>query len=64
MLENEHGRTHDFVVLSRTMEMLNFQGMEVDRAFKPFIDQYVALWKEMHFETLEVFNDTRPTFRS
>jgi len=64
MLEDEHGHTHDFIVLSRTMEMLDFHGMEVDRAFKPFIDQYVGLWKEMHLESLEVFNDTRPTFRS
>jgi GNAT superfamily N-acetyltransferase len=55
MQEDEHGRTHDFVVLSRTMEMLDFQGMEVDEAFKPFIDQYVALWKEMHLETLEIY---------
>ena len=64
MLEDKNGKTHDFVVLSRTMEMLDFQGMEVDRAFKPYIDQYVSLWKEMHLETLEVFNDSRPNFRS
>jgi ribosomal protein S18 acetylase RimI-like enzyme len=56
MLEDERGATHDFVVLSRTLEMLDFRGMEVDRAFKPYIDQYVALWKAHHLESLEVFS--------
>jgi hypothetical protein len=56
MLEDESGATQDFVVLSRTMEMLDFRGMEVDRAFKPYIDQYVTLWKERHLEALEVFS--------
>lgn len=47
----------DFVVMSRTMEPLNFRGMSIDRRFKPYVDQYVKLWQQMHLNTLEVFND-------
>ncbi|MGE0171270.1 MAG: GNAT family N-acetyltransferase [Oligoflexales bacterium] len=45
----------DFVVMSHTMQPLNFAGMSVDSSFKPFIDQYVALWKQRHLDVLEVF---------
>jgi GNAT superfamily N-acetyltransferase len=51
------GHTHDYVVLTRTMEPLNFRGMSIDQTFKPYIDQYVSLWKKMNLDTLEVFND-------
>jgi GNAT superfamily N-acetyltransferase len=51
------GRTYDFVVMTRTMEPLNFRGMQIEQAFKPYIDQYVNLWKSMYLETLEVFRD-------
>lgn len=52
-----NGRTHDFVVMTRSMEPLNFRGMRIEQTFKPYIDQYVTLWKSMYLETLEVFND-------
>jgi hypothetical protein len=62
MCEDEQGKLQDFVILSRTMEMLDFKGMQVDRSFKPFIDQYVGLWKQMHLETLEIYHESQPTF--
>ena len=56
MLEID-GKMYDFVVMSRTMEPLNFKGMKIERAFKPYLEQYVNLWKQMHLDSLEVFND-------
>jgi GNAT superfamily N-acetyltransferase len=49
-----NGELEDFVLLSRTAEPLNFRGMAVDHRLKPYIDQFVRLWSQMHFETLEV----------
>lgn len=57
-----NGRLYDYVVMSRTMIPLNFRGMDIVRVFKPYIDQYVELWKQMHIETLEVFNDYESSF--
>jgi GNAT superfamily N-acetyltransferase len=57
MLKNEKGIPTDFVVMSRTVEPLNFRGIRVASSFKPYMDQYVELWKQMHLDTLEVFND-------
>jgi hypothetical protein len=37
------------------MAPLDFKGMEIDRSFKPFVDQYVELWKEMHLNVIKVF---------
>jgi GNAT superfamily N-acetyltransferase len=56
-MQEREGRLHDFVLLSRTMEPLNFHGMEIERSFKPYVDQYVELWKQTHIEALEVFQD-------
>lgn len=50
-------RTYDYVMMTHTMEPLDFRGMAIEQAFKPYVDQYVALWKQMHLDTLEVFND-------
>ena len=44
----------DYVVMSRTMEPLNFRGMAVVAPFKPFIDQYVEAWKQVNLDTIEV----------
>ena len=57
MMTDENGVSRDFVVMSRTVEPLNFRGMRVESSFKPYMDQYVELWKQMHLDTLEVFND-------
>ena len=55
------GRAHDFVIMTRTMEPLDFRGMAVEQRFKPFIDQYVDLWKRMHLDTLQIFNVPAPS---
>jgi GNAT superfamily N-acetyltransferase len=56
-MEERDGKLHDFILLSRTMEPLNFSGMAIDSAFKPYVDQYVELWKQMLLETIEVFHE-------
>ena len=53
------GRMQDFVLMSRTLEPLNFHGMSVATSFKPYVDQYLDLWKDMHLNTLEIFNEYR-----
>ena len=49
-----HGKFEDYIVLSRTMEPLNFRGMSVISQFKPFIDQYVDTWKQINLDSIEV----------
>jgi GNAT superfamily N-acetyltransferase len=44
----------DYIIMSRTMEPLNFRGMAVIAPFKPFIDQYVDAWKQVNLDTIEV----------
>lgn len=44
----------DYIVMSRTMEPLNFRGMAVIAPFKPFIDQYVDAWRQVNLDTIEV----------
>ncbi len=40
------------------MEPLNFRGMAVERQFKPYIDQYVTMWKAAHLDKqLRCFDD-------
>jgi hypothetical protein len=48
------GKFEDYIVLSRTMEPLNFRGMSVISQFKPFIDLYVDTWKQVNLDTIEV----------
>lgn len=45
----------DYIVMSRSMEPLDFRGMAIDSSFKPYVDQYVDLWKKMYLDTLEIF---------
>lgn len=49
----------DYVVLSRTMEPLNFRGMAIISPFKPFIDQYVESWRQVNLDTIEVVYDSK-----
>lgn len=53
MREN-NGVLEDYIVLSRTMEPLNFRGMAVISQFKPFVDQYVDMWKQVNLDSIEV----------
>lgn len=56
MLEYK-GQFMDLVLLSRSMEPLNFRGIQIEKSFKPYIDQYIQLWKKMHLEVLGVFSE-------
>lgn len=56
-MREKDGKMYDYVIMTRTSEPLDFHGMQVDKAFKPYVDQYVFLWKQMHLESLEVFGD-------
>jgi GNAT superfamily N-acetyltransferase len=53
------GALEDYVVLSRTMEPLNFRGMAIVSPFKPYIDQYVDAWKKVNLDTIEVIYDSK-----
>ncbi len=53
-MRERNGVYEDYIVLSRTMEPLNFRGMAVIEQFKPFIDQYVDTWKKVNLESIEV----------
>ncbi len=44
----------DLVLMSRTMEPLNFREIQVESSFKPYIDQYVSLWKQMSLESVDL----------
>lgn len=48
------GVCKDYIVMSRTMEPLNFRGMAVISHFKPFIDLYVDTWKQVNLDSIEV----------
>ncbi len=55
----QNGDDHeDYIVMSRSMEPLNFKGMAIIPQFKPYIDQYIDLWKQMNLETLEIIGVT------
>ena len=44
----------DYVVMSRTMEPLNFRGMAIIAPFKPYVDLYVESWKKINLDSIEV----------
>ena len=49
----------DFIFLSRTMQPLDFSGMQVSEHFKGYIDQYVKSWIDMHVSSLEVVGEKK-----
>jgi len=53
------GRMYDYILMSRTMVPLNLSGMQIAAPFKSYIDQYIELWKQMHIDTLEIFEVNR-----
>jgi len=59
-----NGTVKDFIVLSRTMEPLNFSGLAIDATFKPYIDHYVDLWKRMRLDSLTILSDRSQAFDS
>jgi RimJ/RimL family protein N-acetyltransferase len=45
----------DHVVMARTMQPLDFRGLAIDAAFRPFTEQYIELWKQQYLDTHGVF---------
>ncbi|MER7859098.1 GNAT family N-acetyltransferase [Amycolatopsis japonica] len=45
----------DYVVMARTMQPLDFRGLAIDEAFRPFTEQYIDLWSQRHLDTSGVF---------
>ncbi|MGH3466879.1 MAG: GNAT family N-acetyltransferase [Thermocrispum sp.] len=46
---------HDYVVMARTMQPLDFRNLAIDGVFRPFAEQYIALWTRMYLNTQGVF---------
>lgn len=49
------GKFYDYIFLSRTMEPLDFSNIQIDKSFRPFIDQYTSLWIGMHISSVKIF---------
>ncbi|WP_329570607.1 GNAT family N-acetyltransferase [Kitasatospora sp. NBC_01266] len=45
----------DYVVMTRSLQPLDFRGLSIDAAFQPFTEQYIELWKQQYLNTHEVF---------
>ncbi|SDM84902.1 hypothetical protein SAMN04489726_3660 [Allokutzneria albata] len=45
----------DYVVMARTMQPLDFRGLAIDAAFRPFVEQYIDLWKQKYLNTIGVY---------
>lgn len=45
----------DYVVMTRSLQPLDFRGLSIDAAFQPFTEQYTELWKQQYLNTHEVF---------
>lgn len=54
-MRRDGDRWHDYVVMARTMQPLDFRGLAIDAAFQPFAEQYIDLWKQKFLNTNGVF---------
>lgn len=45
---------HDYVVMSRTAEQIDFRGVVVDAPLQPYLDSYLSAWASTYLPTLEV----------
>ncbi|KAA2250975.1 N-acetyltransferase [Solihabitans fulvus] len=45
----------DYVVMARTTAPLDFRGLAIDEAFRPYAEQYIDLWKQKYLNTHGVF---------
>lgn len=54
-MRREGDRWHDYVVMARTMQPLDFRGLAIDAAFQPFAEQYIDLWTQKFLNTSGVF---------
>jgi hypothetical protein len=58
---------YDYIFLSRTMQPLDFSGMQIDSSFSPFINQYIDLWIDMHVKAVKILDHgqlSKPTINS
>lgn len=46
---------HDYVVMARTTQPLDFRGLAIDEAFRPYAEQYIDLWTQRYLDTDGVF---------
>jgi hypothetical protein len=53
-MRETNGLYEDFIVVSRTMEPLNFRGMAIISQFKPYVDLYVDAWKQVNLDSIEI----------
>ncbi|MBP2471292.1 ribosomal protein S18 acetylase RimI-like enzyme [Crossiella equi] len=54
-MRRDGDKFRDYVVMARTMQPLDFRGLAIDAAFKPFTEQYIEAWKHMYLNTRGVF---------
>ena len=58
-MKEESAGMYDFVLLTQTMEPLNFQGMRLHESFNPYVKLYTSHWIHQHLDALEVYHDIR-----
>jgi hypothetical protein len=54
-MRREGDKWHDYVVMARTMQPLDFRGLAMDEAFQPYAEQYIDLWTQKFLNTAGVF---------
>ncbi|MFD8500920.1 GNAT family N-acetyltransferase [Amycolatopsis sp. NPDC059657] len=54
-MRRDGGLFQDYVVMARTMQPLDFRGLKIDEAFRPYAEQYIDLWTQRHLNTSGVF---------
>ncbi|MEX2984318.1 N-acetyltransferase family protein [Streptomyces sp. C36] len=52
--EADGDRFHDYVVMSRAAEQIDFRGVVVDEQLQPYLDAYASAWASTYLPTLEV----------
>lgn len=45
----------DYVVMARTVQPLDFRGLAIDAAFRPFTEQYIQAWTQQYLNTHGVY---------
>ncbi|MGO4458102.1 N-acetyltransferase family protein [Streptomyces sp. M-16] len=53
-MRRDHDGFHDYAVMSRTTEHIDFRGVVVDPPLQPFLDSYVSAWASAHLPSREV----------
>jgi hypothetical protein len=55
-MRREGAGYRDYVVMARSMKPLDFRGLAIDAAFRPFTEQYIELWKHQYLNTHGIFH--------